>query len=288
MPIDVARAAPVAVEELLLARPRGASAAVQRWPGPDRPPVLLLHGAATSSTMWPPGFVAQLARSRPVLLLDLRDAGRSSRSSGERPDHTATDLVEDAAAALGGAAAHVIGLSMGGGLAQRLALAHPDAVRSVTLMSTAAVIDQPGLPPMDESLFAEPAVPEGLVGEAAVVARLVEGERAFLGDAFDEAEQTAAAVRMLRRAADVESAERHLLVEEPEAPADLRGIRCPALVVHGDADRLFPLAHAEALAAALPDARLLVLERAGHGFPPPRWWPPLLDALEGFLAAADA
>jgi len=124
---------------------------------PGDPPMLLIMGMSASMLWWEDAFCRRLAEGgRLVIRYDHRDTGRSRTYEPGHPEYTVSDLVADAAAILDGydiAAAHIVGMSMGGALAQLLALDSPDRVRSLVLMSTSpAVPGERDLPGSDASL----------------------------------------------------------------------------------------------------------------------------------------
>src|SRR5213592_3338029 len=116
------------------------------------PPVLLITGGGGSMLWWDEGFCGMLADGgRFVIRYDLRDTGRSVTYEPGNPEYTGADLVADAAGVLdvyGIPAAHLVGVSMGGALAQLVAVDFPDRVLSLTLISTSLALgsDRP-LPP---------------------------------------------------------------------------------------------------------------------------------------------
>src|SRR3954451_7088102 len=122
---------------------------------PGDAPVLLIMGMAGSMLWWDERFCRALAAGGRVgIRYDHRATGRSQASEPGRPGYTGDDLVADAARVLdayGLAAAHVVGASMGGALAQLLALDHPDRVLSLALMSTSPAGPGDGLPGPDPS-----------------------------------------------------------------------------------------------------------------------------------------
>ncbi|MDD7942537.1 alpha/beta fold hydrolase [Actinomycetospora lutea] len=251
----------------------------------DAPALLLIAGGGWSMDWWDDDLCARLVdRGLRVIRYDHRDTGVSTSWPAGAPGYTGWDLVTDAIAvldALGVERAHVCGLSMGGGIAQRLALGFRDRVAALTLIATSpidpAVGDLPGPTPAIEAVFAGegPEVTDP-------VEALVEGERPFAGpDAFDEARTRAIATRVLARSRDVAAAGNHFVIETgPMGPTDLGALDgVPTLVVHGGADPLFPPAHGRALAAAIPGARLLELPAMGHQLPPRDTWDELVDAL---------
>ena len=246
---------------------------------PEDPPILLVAGMGGSMLWWEEGFCRRIAAGgRVVVRYDHRDTGRSVTYEPGRPEYTAADLVADAAGVLdahGIAAAHVVGVSMGGALAQLLALGFPDRVLSLVLASTSAAT--PGereLPPATERLARFAATASVDWSDAASVAEyLVDYSRVLAGDRrpFDEAALRDLVRRDLDRARDFRAAQNHQLIADGASRAPLSAIAVPTMVVHGTADPMFPLAHGEALAREIPGARLLTLEGAGHGIERADW-----------------
>jgi pimeloyl-ACP methyl ester carboxylesterase len=238
---------------------------------PADPPVLLMMGIGASMLWWEDDFCAALAAGgRFTIRYDHRDTGRSTSDPPGRPTYTGDDLVADAARVLDGygvARAHVVGISMGGALAQLLALDFADRVASLVLMSTSPAGPADDLPPAADAYHAyarEARVdwsdPASVVGDRVAESRVLAGDRPF-----DEARVRALVERDVARADSVASAQNHMLLEGGEPWRDRLGaIAVPTLVIHGSADPLFPLGHGRALADEIPGARLLVLDGAGH------------------------
>jgi pimeloyl-ACP methyl ester carboxylesterase len=239
----------------------------------DRP-ILLIMGAGASMLWWEEGFCRLLADGdRFVLRYDHRDTGRSVTYEPGHPDYTGADLVADAVGVLdayGIDAAHVVGVSAGGALAQLLALRFRARVRSLVLISTSPALSvERELPsaaePFHEFLGSaevdwsdEESVIEYLVGYA----RLLAGEER----PFDEEAARELVRRDIERARDIAASENHGAIASGELPRDpLSSIEVPTLVIHGTADPMFPPEHGLALVDAIPGAELLVLEGAGHG-----------------------
>jgi pimeloyl-ACP methyl ester carboxylesterase len=260
---------------------------------PGDPAILLIGGAASPMDWWDEEFCELLAGGpRLVVRYDMRDTGQSTTYEPGSPAYTGSDLVADAVSlldALGIARAHLVGISMGGGIAQQLAVEHADRVASLTLMSTSPVgergPDATELPPMSprlESHFADPPPEPDWSDREAVVDYIVDDMRTFAGSLpFDAPRVRALAEGIVDRALNVESTLKNHLVMDSGEPlrGRLEDVRAPTLVIHGTEDPLFPFEHAEAFAAAIPGARLLPLEGAGHEVPPRPLWNEVVAAI---------
>jgi pimeloyl-ACP methyl ester carboxylesterase len=250
---------------------------------PGDPAVLLIMGQMASMLWWPEGFCQRLAAAgRFVVRYDQRDTGRSTAYPPGRPGYSGDDLVADAAAVLaahGLARAHVVGFSAGGALAQILALAHPELVITLTVISSSPVRWPAGLPGPDAA-YLRHAAGGGEVDwsdRAAATDHIVREARALAGDRpFDEEEMRAFVARDLARMTDPASLLNHTLV--PEATLTPGTIAAPLLVIHGTADPLFPLAHGEALAATKCSEHFVALDGGGHELHE-QDWPLIVDAI---------
>jgi pimeloyl-ACP methyl ester carboxylesterase len=247
---------------------------------PGDPPILLIMGSGGSMLWWEEGFCRLLADGpRFVIRYDHRDTGRSVTYEPGRPGYTAADLVADAAGVLdayGLAAAHVVGVSMGGALAQVFALDFPERVLSLVLISTSLAQrgdrELPGSTDAFRRFLATVEVDYSDAGS--VIEFLVDYSRLLAGGRrpFDEAAVRELARRDARRARDFAAAQNHdVLPDDERRRAPLSSIAVPTLVIHGSADPMFPIEHGEALAEAIPNARLLALEGAGHGLDRADW-----------------
>lgn len=254
----------------------GVSLCAQSFGDPADDAVLLVMGMGASMVWWDDELCAALAAGgRFVVRYDHRDTGRSTAFPPGRPPYTGDDLVADAARVLDGfglARAHVVGLSMGGALAQLLALDFPDRVASLTLMSTSPAGPADDLLPPTKAYtaFAASAAVDW-DDRASIVEHVLAETRALSGAGrpFDAARIRALAERDVARAASPASARNHALLEGGGPWRHRLGaIAVPTLVIHGSADPLFPLGHGRALADEIPNARLLVLEGAGHVLDP--------------------
>jgi pimeloyl-ACP methyl ester carboxylesterase len=225
------------------------------------PAVLLVMGFGMDLSGWW-RTVPVLARRFRVLAFDNRGVGRSEASPWP---YLVTQLADDAVAVLDAAGerrAHVYGLSLGGMVAQEIALRHPDRVRALVLGATspggtAAVAGDPGalsffsrLPAMGDEEAHWAATPY-LYGERT---RRRRAQRI----ADDVARRTGGASSLLTHAQQLAAAGSH------DAADRLERIAAPTLVVHGEHDVLVPSANARALAAGIPGAELRVWPAAGH------------------------
>ncbi|MEU4805998.1 alpha/beta hydrolase [Actinosynnema sp. NPDC023587] len=248
----------------------------------DDPAVLLIAGATSSMDGWEGGFCAGLAaRGRYVIRYDHRDTGRSVAYPPGEPGYSFPELVEDAVGVLdafGVDRAHVVGMSMGGAIAQLLALDHADRVATLTLFATSPAgpesADLPGVTPALAAHFAAGGTPEpDWSSRDSVVAYLVAANGPFRGPRpVDEDAERARAGRVFDRSPNIASCGNHLHTTGGEDWRPRLGeVAAPTLVVHGDVDPLFPVAHARALAAEIPGASLLVLPDTGHELPAGVW-----------------
>jgi 3-oxoadipate enol-lactonase len=227
---------------------------------PAKPPVLLIMGLALSSRAWD-RLPELLARDFHVLVFDNVGTGKSGRRGFA---YRMRDLADDAVAILDHArvaAAHVFGISMGGMIAQEVAIRHGERVRSLALGCTFASWRKGTAPSLATKLdllllnvgFATPARIARVLVSAEWHAAHPDGALQWLR----RAERTA-----LRYAtAQVLAIAGHHTLDR------LSGIRAPTLVLTGSADKLVPPANSELLARSIPGARLRVLEGAGHVFP---------------------
>ena len=266
----------------------GATLCVETFGRAEAPAILLVHGAGASMDRWEEPFCERLAAAgRYVIRYDHRDTGASTTYPPGAPGYTGDDLIADPVAILDAlriGRAHVVGISMGGALVQRIAVEFPARVLSVTLLcTTSAGVGGPSLPPMSSALhasFSNPPPEPDWSDREATIEYLLEAERPYAGwRGVDEAASRALLGRVYDRSASLASASNHYLVDGTDMPHSRLGeIGVPALVVHGTDDPLFPLPHGESLARAIPGARLLVVEGLGHELP--RWaWDEVLGAI---------
>ncbi len=263
---------------------------------PADPTVLLVGGLAASMDWWPADLCAAIASlGFSVVRYDHRDTGRSTTYPPGKPPYTGADLAQDALRVLDSLdvrAAHLMGVSMGGALAQRLAVEHPRRVATLTLIATTRAVASPATPlppasPALDGLWTRPGPDPA--DRSAVVEALVAEDRALSRErGFVEARTRAVATRAVGRTLDPAAAGNHLLADDgPPVRGSLADVTAPRLVVHGSDDPLFP-GHGAALAAEISQTRLLELDGMGHQAPPPACWPALLPALRAHLAGREA
>ena len=248
---------------------------------PDAAPLLLIGGLGTQLVSWDEEFCQLLAdRGYLVIRYDNRDAGLSTWPDEQ---YTLDDMASDAAGLLDALripAAHLVGASMGGFIAQLVALDHPEHVLSLTSMiSGPSGKDQVQPTPEASALLFAPVPP---TREERIELGL-HAKRTLLGpaDPFDEAYERAKVVRAIDRAYHPAGFARQLqaIVAAPSRLERLRSLRIPALVIHGDADILIPVENGRKVAAAIPGARLLEIPGMGHDVPR-RVWAEVVDAID--------
>jgi pimeloyl-ACP methyl ester carboxylesterase len=239
----------------------------------EDPAVLLIMGAMASMLWWPDGFCERLADAgRLVIRYDNRDTGRSTGYEPGTATYTSEDMAEDAVAVLdehGVERAHLIGMSMGGGIAQIVALGHPDRVATLTAISSGAVGEtDPGLPGPTSDYMEHAAAWEKLdwSDTAALAEMLVRDARALAGTRhpFDEAGTRELVARDLERATDPRRLANHGEIADSGERWRIERLEAPLLVIHGSADPLIPHEHGAALAGNVPRARLETVEGGGH------------------------
>jgi pimeloyl-ACP methyl ester carboxylesterase len=241
---------------------------------PSGRPLLLVCGLTQQCIGWPQGLVdAFVDAGFYAIRYDNRDVGLSSKSA-PGASYLLSDMARDGIAVLDALdidAAHVWGASMGGMLVQTMAIDHPTRVITVTsVMSTTgdAKLMQDLSPEMVELLMTPP--PEG---RDAAIEFDVAAFRAFSGPHFDEAVARADATLAYDRCHHPEggAAQVQAIVASGDRTDALRGVAIPTTVIHGRLDPLLPLPGGEATAAAIKDARLVVLDEMAHDLPSVYW-----------------
>lgn len=257
------------------------------------PCVLLIMGLGMQLVAWPDPFRhALLQAGFRVLRFDNRDAGLSSHLRGVhspsllwsaikhrfglrvRAPYTLRDMVDDTAALLAALAierVHVVGVSMGGMIAQGLAAHYPQRVASLTsIMSTSGARYLPqARPEIARALLSRPDDPrdrEAVVTHLMNVLRLI-GSPAF---PIDDLDLRLRVSRAVERSYDPAGTARQMLaiIASGDRSAELAMIRCPTLVVHGKDDPLVPVACGEDTARKIVGARFHAIHGMGHDLPP--------------------
>jgi pimeloyl-ACP methyl ester carboxylesterase len=271
-----------------------------------KPPLLLIMGFSAQKVAWDDDFCQALAdRGFFVVRFDNRDVGLSTRiESGPLPDlgaaftgdtssasYVLDDMAADAAGlleALDLPAAHVVGVSMGGMIAQAMAIHHPDRVLSLcSIMSTTGNREVGQAKPEAMSALLRP--PPQSRDEA--LSRSVEVSAVIGSPGFerDEARIRARAGRAWDRSHDPLGVARQLvaILASPERTGALAGVAAPTLVIHGADDPLIDPSGGRATAAAVPGAELVIIPGMGHDLPP-GVWPQVIDAIVANAARARA
>lgn len=253
------------------------------------PPILLIMGAMSSAVWWPEGLCRRLAEvGRYVIRYDHRDTGRSTSFAPGTNAYSVEDLADDAVRVLRGhrvESAHVVGMSLGGFLAQLVALKHPGRVRSLTLIASERLADtDPDMPGMDPAILDYHQRAGQLDWEDcdAVLNYQTGAWRLLSGSAheFDENAIREMARADFKRTPDLRCMFNHAtLAGGQQWLGRLAELCVPTLIVHGSEDPAIPYAHALALKEAIRDSKLLTLEGSGHELHPEDW-PTIIRALE--------
>lgn len=228
------------------------------------PPLLLIMGMSGTLMHWGEPLLERLGEHFETIVYDHRGVGGSTRVN---EPFTIPMLADDAAAlmdALELETAHVMGISMGGMVAQELVLRHPERVRSLVLGCTYAGGEGSALAGEEVIRRLGEAMASGDRRRAIRTAWEVNVSAGFAGD-----EQAYASFLETGLAHAVPVAvivEQMRAISEHDTSARLQQIAAPTLVVHGTEDEMLPVANARAIAARIPDARLEILEGVGHMF----------------------
>ena len=260
----------------------------EQWGSRADPPLVLIHGLSCQIIHWPQPFIDALTEAGlRVIAPDNRDIGLSDRVDEPAPDlldvlndpaahpcpYTLSDMAGDVVGLLnhlGQAGAHIVGLSMGGMIAQTMAIEHPE--RCFTLTSIMSSSGNPDLPPGDDEVqmkFVAPLPPE----RDAAVAQYQQAWQAAAGPHFDSMQVGLARVsaQAIERGFPRDGFVRQLLaiLHQEDRRSALANLEVPSLVIHGNADPLVPLAAGEDTAKALANGRIAVLDKLGHDLPDP-------------------
>lgn len=278
------------------ARANGIDIEYETFGDPKAAPLLLVMGLGAQMISWDESFCEQLAgRGFYVIRFDNRDSGLSTKMevAGEpdvmaafagqgKPAYTLDELADDAVALLDGLhirAAHVVGASMGGFIAQLIAINHPDRVLSLT-----SIMSGPGghdtVAPWPEASEVLTRMPpesrEGRIEHGVWIRRILTGA----GNPFDEVAELRRTTRAVDRSYYPPGTGRQLvaILAAHSRLERLGQVKAPTLVIHGLDDPLVPVENGRRVADAVPGARLLEFEGMGHNMPE-RFWSTILDAI---------
>lgn len=259
-------------------------------------PLLLINGLGGQMLGWDEEFCELLvSHGFHVIRYDNRDVGMSTRLDAApvptladviagkvAPPYSLEDMADDAAGllrALRIPAAHIAGASMGGFIAQLLALNHPEMVLSMTVLISGPAWRE-GAPAKQEALAVLAAPPaathEHRVAQSLAVRRFLIGT----GDPFDEEQERRKADRALRRAFYPQGSARQGAAVFSAAPwlSRLSTLQVPALVIGGVEDPLAPIENSRMIARAIVGSRLIEVEGMGHDVPR-RIWTEVADGI---------
>ncbi|MBD36437.1 MAG: alpha/beta hydrolase [Actinobacteria bacterium] len=254
-------------------------------------PVLFIMGFGAQMTAWPDEFLQQFADSgHHVIRFDNRDIGLSTHldhlgspsmielffaafQGGEvESPYTLSDMADDSVGlldALGHQTAHIVGGSMGGMIAQRLVINHPERVRSLTSLFSSPRLILGTNESVSALLAEDPGTYEGRIEMAVETARSFSGG----GFPFDEEETRQRMIESIERSWHPEGQARQgaAVIADGDRTEGLRKVKTPTLVIHGTADPLVvPLAGQETF-DAIPEAKMLWIEGMGHELPEGAW-----------------
>jgi 3-oxoadipate enol-lactonase len=229
-------------------------------------PMLLIQGMSGNHLSWGEPFLTELERDFDLVAYDHRGVGKSSRVTDP---FSIADLADDAAAvldALGWDSAHVVGISMGGMVAQELALRHPQRVRTLTLGCTYCGGEGSALTSNEVFAKLSEAMMSGDRDRAIATSFEVNispgygADQSAYGTFYEMATALPTPVPVIMLQAQA--------VQSHDTLSRLGEIQVPTLVIHGTVDEMLPYSNAVLIAARIPGARLVTLEDVGHMF----WW----------------
>lgn len=256
----------------------------QDFGDPGDPAALLITGATTQGIIWPPPLIDMLvAQRRHVIRYDHRDVGQSTCRSYEAYPYTLDQLADDALAVLDGwqvETADVIGVSMGGMIAQLLMIKAPQRLISATLSSTTPLAGRLCCEDLPRGPFLLAMDKAGPQRPAATKQEWLDQQTNFMSALSDPQTLDTVLLRELlnqvyERANNIDTAIQHALAIEHSKPRDRRPLlaNCTTrtTVIHGRKDSLLPLSHGQALASSIPAAKLIIFDQMVHDLPPYCW-----------------
>lgn len=291
-----------------LARANGIEICYDIFGSADAEPLLLIMGLSAQMVLWDDEFCSELAtRGFRVIRFDNRDIGHSSKMSGGkrigvteflklrffgiRPwaPYTLRDMANDTTGlmdALGIRSAHIVGASMGGAIAQEIAINAPERVRSLTsIMSTTGNLrlPQPKREAMTLLMSAPPKTRDDYIATFARNWKILRAGSFPL----DEAKDRDRAERCFARGLNPDGVARQFraILASGARNRALANVKVPTLVIHGTADPLVLPEAGRDTARSIPGARLLMIEGMGHALPIPMW-PQIIGAIANHAHAA--
>lgn len=296
----------MSVEIIRGAGPSGIDIAYESFGGSDAQPLLLVMGLATQMLGWPEEFCSVLAaRGLHVFRFDNRDVGLSTHlHDAPQPDvmaalsgdsssasYTLSDMAVDTVGLLDALeldSAHIVGASMGGMIAQTIAIEHPNRVRSLTsIMSTTGdtTVGQATQEALGALLSAPATSRQEAVDRTVSIFRII-GSPGF---ELDEADLRERAGLSYDRADDPLGVARQLvaIIASGDRTASLRSVNVPTLVLHGADDPLVDVSGGRATAEAVPNAELVIIDGMGHDLPR-AIWPEITARIGDLIQRAEA
>ena len=293
------------------ARANGIEIVYETFGNSGNPPLILIMGIGSQMVTWPMAFCEKLAKAGHfVVRFDNRDVGLSTKlddvgipniweviaaveAGGQvNVPYRLSDMAADTVGlmdALKIKKAHICGLSMGGMIAQTMAIEHQDRVQS--LISMESTTGEPGLP------GASPEIREVLLKlppreREAYIQYMVLVHRLFAGNStkYDEATQRELSALSYDRSSYIAGFARQFaaIVASGGRKKALASVRVPTLVIHGADDTLFPREHGVDTADAIKGARFLLVQGLGHGTAYPGLWDEIVAAIAAHTKAAEA
>jgi pimeloyl-ACP methyl ester carboxylesterase len=272
-----------------LARVNGVEIAYERLGDPSGQPLLLVMGLGMQLIHWDRELCDLLVeRGFHLIRFDNRDSGHSTKIDAPVPDarralvglrvdapYLLRDMAADAVGLLdhlGIPAAHVVGASMGGMIAQTIAIEHPERVLSLTsIMSTTGEkrVGRPKFRVWGVLVRQAPRQKDGYIDHFVRVFKMI-GSRGF---PFDEQRIRELAAATYERDHDPRGTGRQLaaIIASGDRTPQLRELRVPTTVIHGRDDPLVPFRGGRATAEAIADARLIAIPGMGHDLPREIW-----------------
>jgi pimeloyl-ACP methyl ester carboxylesterase len=301
---------PVAHQPPQLARANGIEICYEIFGDAKAEPMLLIMGLGAQMVLWDDAFCEKLAeRGFRVIRFDNRDIGQSSKMSGGKrltpfellklrlfkipvaAPYKLYDMAVDTIALMDGLGirkAHLVGASMGGMIAQEIAITFPERVLSLTsIMSTTG---NPKVPPPSREAAALLMAPPPKTREE-YIARFQQTWKMLRVGSFpeDEALDVSRAERCFSRGLNPAGVGRQLraILASGSRKARLAQVKAPTLVIHGSVDPLVRPEGGKDTAASIPGAKLLMIEGMGHALPIPMW-PQVIDTIDSHAHGAAA